>query len=86
MAAKGYPGAYNKGAVIKGLDKVSSKVYHMGTAKQGSDIVTNGGRVMIVVGQGESLKAAREAAMADIAKIECDDLFYRSDIGHQAIK
>ncbi|MFR9651484.1 MAG: phosphoribosylamine--glycine ligase [Rikenellaceae bacterium] len=86
LAAKGYPGAYNKGAVIKGLDKVSSKVYHMGTAKQGSDIVTNGGRVMIVVGQGESLKAAREAAMADIAKIECDDLFYRSDIGHQAIK
>ncbi|MFI3303836.1 MAG: phosphoribosylamine--glycine ligase [Rikenellaceae bacterium] len=85
MASKGYPGDYEKGYEIKGLDKVTAKVYHMGTAKEGNKIVTAGGRVMIVVGNGATLKEAQESALAEIEKIECDNLFHRTDIGHWCI-
>ncbi len=86
LASKGYPGDYEKGYVIEGLDKVSSKVYHMGTALRDGKFVTNGGRVLFVVGEGATLEEARTAALASVEKIECDNLFHRSDIGHQAIK
>ncbi|MFI3292190.1 MAG: phosphoribosylamine--glycine ligase [Rikenellaceae bacterium] len=86
LASKGYPGDYEKGFEIKGLDKVDAKVYHMGTAKKDGKIVTAGGRVLIVVGKGDTLKDAHANAMAEIQKIECDNLFSRSDIGWQVIK
>ncbi len=86
LASKGYPGDYEKGFEIKGLDKVDAKVYHMGTAKKDGKIVTAGGRVLIVVGKGETLKDAHANAMAEISKIECENLFSRSDIGWQVIK
>ncbi|MFI3318437.1 MAG: phosphoribosylamine--glycine ligase [Rikenellaceae bacterium] len=86
LASKGYPGDYDKGAEIKGLNNVNAKVYHMGTASEGGKIVTAGGRVMIVVGKGATLKEAQENALEEVKKIECDNLFYRSDIGHKAIK
>ncbi len=85
LASKGYPGDYEKGFEIKGLDKVDSKkarVYHMGTAQKDGKLVTAGGRVMIVVGSGMSFKEAQENALAEVAKIECDALFHRTDIGH----
>ncbi len=86
LASKGYPGDYEKGHVIEGLDKVASKVYHMGTALRDGKFVTNGGRVLFVVGEGATLKEAQEAALASVERIECDNLFHRSDIGYQAIK
>ncbi|MFR9620490.1 MAG: phosphoribosylamine--glycine ligase [Rikenellaceae bacterium] len=86
LASKGYPEEYVKGAKIKGLESVDAKVYHMGTAKQGADYVTNGGRVMIVVGKGADLREAQQNALEQIQKIECDDLFYRRDIGHRCLK
>lgn len=86
LASKGYPGDYEKGYVIEGLDRVGSKVYHMGTALKDGKLVTNGGRVLFVVGEGATLKEAQQAALAAVEKIECDNLFHRSDIGHQAIK
>ncbi|MBQ7342560.1 MAG: phosphoribosylamine--glycine ligase [Alistipes sp.] len=86
LASKGYPGDYKKGYVIEGLDRVGSKVYHMGTALKDGKLVTNGGRVLFVVGEGATLKEAQQAALAAVEKIECDNLFHRSDIGHQAIK
>jgi len=86
LASKGYPGDYKKGYVIEGLDGVGSKVYHMGTALKDGKLVTNGGRVLFVVGEGATLKEAQQAALAAVEKIECDNLFHRSDIGHQAIK
>lgn len=86
LASKGYPGSYDKGAVIRGLDCVESKVYHMGTALKDGEYVTAGGRVMIVVAEADSLVAAQQKARADVKKIECDNLFYRSDIGAKAFK
>ena len=85
LASKGYPGSYPKGAVIGGLESVGSTVYHMGTAKKDGATVTAGGRVLMVVGRGATLCEAREQALSDIQKIECESLFYRSDIGHKVL-
>ena len=85
LASKGYPGSYEKGAEIKGLDAVSCPVYHMGTKRDGDRIVTAGGRVLFVVGRGATLSEARAAALADVARIDCDNLFHRTDIGHWAL-
>ena len=85
LASKGYPGSYEKGHEIKGLDKVEGTVYHMGTKADGDRILTAGGRVLFVVGRGATLSEARAAALRDVARIECDNLFHRSDIGHWAL-
>ena len=85
LASKGYPGAYEKGHAIGGLDRVEGTVYHMGTRTEGDRVVTAGGRVLFVVGKGATLAEARERALADVARIECDNLFHRTDIGHWAL-
>ena len=86
LASKGYPGSYEKGYVITGLENVDGMIYHMGTAAKDGQIVTAGGRVMIVVCKAETLAAAHAKANAEVAKITCDNLFYRTDIGHKAFK
>ena len=86
LASKGYPGSYEKGHEIKGLDRVGSAVYHMGTKSDGGRILTAGGRVLFVVGKGATLAEARANALKDVAQIECDNLFYRTDIGHWAFE
>lgn len=85
LASKGYPMDYKKGFKIEGLEGLESKVYHMGTKKENGDYYTNGGRVLFVVAKGKDLKEAKEKALADVKKIKCDNLFYRSDIGHRAL-
>ncbi len=85
LASKGYPGDYTKGAEIKGLDRVEGTVYHMGTRAEGGRVLTNGGRVLFVVGRGATLAEARANALRDVERIECDNLFHRNDIGWQAI-
>ncbi len=85
LASKGYPGDYEKGHAIGGLDRVEGTAYHMGTKADGDRIVTAGGRVLFVVGRGATLAEARERALADVARIECDNLFHRTDIGHWAL-
>lgn len=85
LASKGYPEAYEKGVAIKGLDQVEGTVYHMGTKRVDGQIVTNGGRVLFVVGKGATLAEARTNALNDVAKIDCDNLFHRTDIGHYAL-
>ncbi|HAW64601.1 MAG TPA: phosphoribosylamine--glycine ligase [Alistipes sp.] len=82
LASKGYPGAYEKGWEIAGLDEVAGAVYHMGTKADGERILTAGGRVLFVVGRGATLAEARRRALADVGKIGCGNLFHRSDIGH----
>ena len=86
LASKGYPGDYDKGFVIEGTERVESKIYHMGTALKEGNLVTAGGRVMIVVASAPTLKEAQLKAREDIAKIECDNLFHRTDIGAKAFK
>ena len=85
LASKGYPGSYEKGHEIKGLDRVRGTVYHMGTRMEGDRLVTAGGRVLFVVGEGATLSEARRHALEDVARIECDNLFHRTDIGHWAL-
>ena len=86
LASKGYPGHYEKGFDIKGLDLVDAQVYHMGTAIRDGQLFTNGGRVLMVVSGGKDLSDARRKVYAEVAKIECENLFYRNDIAHIAFE
>jgi phosphoribosylamine--glycine ligase len=86
LASKGYPGDYAKGYAIRGTERVASKVYHMGTAMKDGELVTAGGRVMIVVASAPTLREAQQKAEADVALIECDNLFHRTDIGAKAFR
>ncbi len=85
LASKGYPGKYDKGAEILGVDKVGVKVYHMGTKRDGKKLLTAGGRVMMLVAEGRNIRAAREKVYAELEKISCEALFYRRDIAHWAL-
>lgn len=85
LASKGYPGKYDKGEIIKGLEKLGGEVYHMGTSKDGDDIKINGGRVLMVTGRGDDLAQANLNALKEISLIECPALFYRKDIGKVAL-
>ena len=92
MASKGYPGSYEKGFAISGLDEAladpSVRIYQMGTREVtdpesgAKSLVTSGGRVLMVVASGETLRQARDKALAAVRKIHCDNLFCRADIGH----
>jgi phosphoribosylamine--glycine ligase len=88
MAAGGYPDSYAKGKVIKGLEKISGdsqKVFHAGTGEDSGDIVTTGGRVLCVVGLGDSVESAAADAYAAVEHICWEDVYLRHDIGHRAI-
>ncbi len=87
MAAGGYPGEYAKGDVISGLDKelVDTKVFHAGTALQDQQVVTNGGRVLCVVGLGSSVASAQARAYEQVDLIGWRNRYFRKDIGHRAI-
>jgi phosphoribosylamine--glycine ligase len=86
LASKGYPGKYEKGFEINGLEKVEAKIYHMGTAFRDGRLVTNGGRVLMLVIGGLDLADARERVYREVAKVRCDNLFHRSDIAHCAFE
>lgn len=87
MASKGYPGSYEKGYEIKGLDDLQDAyVYHMGTSSNNGKTYTHGGRVLMVVSSGNDVADARRKVYSAISKIECGNLFYRNDIAHQALK
>ena len=87
LAAGGYPNDYNKGAVIQGLsaNDGQSKVFHAGTQTAGSDCLTNGGRVLCVVGLGARVSDAQAAAYARVDRITWDGMFCRRDIGYRAV-
>ena len=86
LASKGYPGNYDKGFAIRGTERVECKLYHMGTQFKDGELVTAGGRVMFVVASAPTLREAQQKAREEIAKIECDNLFHRTDIGNKAFK
>ena len=85
LASKGYPGDYQKGAVIEGVEEFDGPVFHMGTKNDNGVLKTNGGRVMMCIATGKDIAAAREKVYAEIEKIKCDNLFYRKDIAHWAL-
>ncbi|WP_461205825.1 phosphoribosylamine--glycine ligase [Clostridium sp. DL1XJH146] len=77
----GYPGNYQKGKVISGIDKTESKVFVCGAELKNEELVTTGGRVLSIVSLGDSLEEARSKAYEDIKKVSFDDMYYRCDIG-----
>ena len=87
MAAGGYPNTYDSGHAISGLDaaNTNSKVFHAGTSLENNEVRTAGGRVLCVVGLGDSVRDAQREAGAGVAEIHWQDEFHRSDIGHRAI-
>jgi phosphoribosylamine--glycine ligase len=88
VASGGYPLAYSTGHPIDGLDDVSSDtlVFHAGTRQRDDGaVVTDGGRVLTVVGRGRSLVEARERAYEGAAAISFDGARYRSDIGDEDV-
>jgi len=89
MASRGYPDSYDKGKPIAGLDSPLSpdvKIFHAGTRLDNGRVVTDGGRVLCVVGAGTSVREARHAAYDGVRNVGWDGAFYRKDIGHRAIQ
>ncbi|MCE8555452.1 phosphoribosylamine--glycine ligase [Ruegeria pomeroyi] len=89
MAANGYPGSYEKGSEIRGLDALPedsrNMVFHAGTAEREGAIVATGGRVLNVTARGDSLAEARDRAYAMVEAIDWPGGFYRRDIGWRAL-
>jgi len=88
LAAHGYPTQPRKGDRITGLpkDAEDAVVFHAGTAMQGGDIVTSGGRVLCATVLADNVKQAQQRAYEVIAGVHFDGMQYRTDIGHRAIK
>ena len=89
MAADGYPGGYEKGSVIKGLENVPEDSFHMvfhaGTGRKDGQFVATGGRVLNVTARGASLREAADRAYGMIDKIDWPEGVYRRDIGWRAL-
>jgi phosphoribosylamine---glycine ligase len=88
MASAGYPGPYEKGEVITGLETQSGNtvVFHSGTAKEKGQVVTNGGRVLGVTAIGDTIEMARSGAYAAVNQIHFEGAHYRTDIAASAQK
>jgi len=82
LVSGGYPGSYEKGKIIRGLDHSGNALlFHAGTKNKKGDIVTEGGRVLAVTGKGNSLEEARKRAYEGAATMSWDGLYFRKDIG-----
>ncbi|RMF02573.1 MAG: phosphoribosylamine--glycine ligase [Alphaproteobacteria bacterium] len=90
MAARGYPGKYETGSVIGGLEEAASdpdvEIFHAGTTVRDGQVIATGGRVLNVTARGKTVKEARGKAYTAIAKIDWDEGFCRSDIGWRALE
>ena len=89
MASGGYPEAFEKGYVITGTDEdvPNTFVYHAGTKlNDAGQLVTNGGRVLTVIGLADDLATARERAYARVASIHFEKEHHRNDIGDKSLK
>ena len=84
----GYPGIYEKGLAIDGLDQSYGKqsiVFHAGTVIKDGTILTSGGRVFCVTSYGESLAEAVDTSLDVMQYIKFEDMYYRSDIGFEFV-
>jgi phosphoribosylamine--glycine ligase len=90
LASKGYPGTYEKGKVISGLEELKGQkdlfVFHAGTSFQNGSLVTSGGRVLGVTALGTDMREARERAYSAIEKIHFEGMHFRKDIAHRALE
>ncbi|MFC3883473.1 phosphoribosylamine--glycine ligase [Bacillus songklensis] len=88
MSSAGYPGPYDKGNVIQGLDQISypTIVFHAGTTKKDGELISYGGRVLGITSIGDTLQEARDLAYGAIEKISFEGAHYRTDIGSKALR
>ena len=90
MAARGYPGDYQRGSAIEGLEEAAEvegvEIFHAGTKAVGGRITANGGRVLNVSAQGKSVSEAQTRAYRAVDRIQWPEGFCRRDIGWQAVK
>jgi len=90
MAANGYPGSYNRGSVIEGLDAAAQvegvEIFHAGTKADGARILANGGRVLNICARAKTVGEAQSRAYAAVDRIRWADGFCRRDIGWRAIE
>jgi phosphoribosylamine--glycine ligase len=90
MASKGYPGSYQKGQEIEGLDKVKEMqdvvAFHAGTALKDGHVVTSGGRVLGVTALGNTIEETIKLAYQATSQIHWDGAYHRTDIGKKALK
>jgi phosphoribosylamine---glycine ligase len=89
LTSGGYPGKYQTGKSISGLDKAGAlenvHIFHAGTKRDGCEVKTAGGRVLAVTGLGSTLEAARSRAYEAISQIDFEDCHYRQDIALNAV-
>ena len=87
MAAAGYPGSYDKGLPIAGLDSdlPHTRIFHAGTAIDEDRVVTSGGRVLCVCGLGKDVSEAQRRALERVGTVDWNDAWHRRDIGHRAV-
>lgn len=84
LVSKGYPGDYEKGKVITGIeDTVNSLILHAGTATKDGNIVSNGGRVIAVTSYGATIQDALKQSYANVDKINFEGKTFRTDIGYE---
>ena len=90
LVSGGYPGTYEKGLVITGLDSLREiddlTVFHAGTAASGEEVLTAGGRVLNIVGTGPTLREAIDFTYEHVERVFFDGMFYRTDIGFRGMK
>ena len=78
----GYPGAYEKGKEIKGIETIEdSLIFHAGTTLKNGKVVTNGGRVMAITSFGSDFKSALSKSYQNVAKLSFEGMNYRKDLG-----
>jgi phosphoribosylamine--glycine ligase len=89
MAAKGYPGVYEKGTEIKGLDEADAEpdvqIFHAGTKRDGTRLLADGGRVLGITARGKDVREAKARAYRAVDKIDWPGGFCRRDIGWRAL-
>lgn len=88
LASGGYPLSYEKGKEISGTDRIDRDVllFHAGTVRSGEKLLTAGGRVLNVVGRGETLSEAIQRTYESVKKIRFDKLYHRNDIGQKGLR
>lgn len=88
MASGGYPGSYEKGKSIAGLEEMEKDiiVFHAGTKTKGKSLVTSGGRVLGVTAVGRTIQSAIKKVYRSVGRITFDGAYYRRDIAHRALK
>ena len=90
LASKGYPGEYEKGKEIKGLDSFEKMndlmIFHAGTEQKDRKVVTSGGRVLNITATGKDIRTAIDKVYKNIDKVYFEGVYYRKDVGKKALK